>query len=241
MRCRSRGRYHSKAPCPLNSPLTFPSPPPSPAALCGARHLPFTPSPPLLQPYAVHATFQFSGTPGKRNRMREFMLYEDAPEYYDHKTGFVSFQVGAREGGEGERGGGAGDGLGRRRRWLCLPCHSAWAFGPGPGIKLHCGGQPALFTYLNYPYLHASFPHFPPAPPSHPHFQMDGVEALLGNAGPNTGTMVLANVQGHFALVNHQITRVRNALAVATVLGRALVMPQFWCGQDRWWAPHSGE
>ena len=25
--------------------------------------------------------------------------------------------------------------------------------------------------------------------------QMDGVEALLGNAGPNTGTMVLANVQ----------------------------------------------
>lgn len=24
-----------------------------------------------LKPYVVHATFQFSGTPGKRNRMRE--------------------------------------------------------------------------------------------------------------------------------------------------------------------------
>jgi Nucleotide-diphospho-sugar transferase len=28
-----------------------------------------------LQPYVVHATFQFSGTPGKRHRMREFMLW----------------------------------------------------------------------------------------------------------------------------------------------------------------------
>lgn len=28
-----------------------------------------------LQPYVVHATFQFSGTPGKRLRMREFMLW----------------------------------------------------------------------------------------------------------------------------------------------------------------------
>lgn len=47
----------------------------------------------IVQPYAVHATFQFSGTPGKRNRMREFMLYEDPPEYFDHKTGFITFQV----------------------------------------------------------------------------------------------------------------------------------------------------
>ncbi len=28
-----------------------------------------------LQPYVLHATFQFSGTPGKRHRMREFMLW----------------------------------------------------------------------------------------------------------------------------------------------------------------------
>ncbi|GAX79191.1 hypothetical protein CEUSTIGMA_g6631.t1 [Chlamydomonas eustigma] len=114
-----------------------------------------------LQPYAVHATFQFSGTPGKRNRMREFMLYEDPQSYYDHPAGFVTFE-------------------------------------------------------------------------------MDGIETLLPGAGPNTGTMVLENVQGHFKLVNHQILRVRNALAISSVLGRALVMPEMWCGQDRWWAPHSG-
>ena len=28
-----------------------------------------------LQPYVVHATFQFSGTPGKRHRMREALLW----------------------------------------------------------------------------------------------------------------------------------------------------------------------
>jgi hypothetical protein len=47
----------------------------------------------LVQPYALHATFQFAGTPGKRHRMREFMLFDDPPEYYDHKVGFISFQV----------------------------------------------------------------------------------------------------------------------------------------------------
>ena len=34
--------------------------------------------------------------------------------------------------------------------------------------------------------------------------------------------------------------QVRTALAVAGALGRALVLPQLWCGADRWWAPHTG-
>ncbi|GFH13661.1 uncharacterized protein HaLaN_09590, partial [Haematococcus lacustris] len=46
-----------------------------------------------LEPYALHATFQFSGTPGKRHRMREFMLFDDPPEYYDHSVGFVTFKM----------------------------------------------------------------------------------------------------------------------------------------------------
>lgn len=29
-----------------------------------------------LEPYVVHATFQFSGTPGKRHRMREALLWD---------------------------------------------------------------------------------------------------------------------------------------------------------------------
>ena len=34
--------------------------------------------------------------------------------------------------------------------------------------------------------------------------------------------------------------QIRNALAVASVLGRTLVLPDLWCGADRWWAPHQG-
>lgn len=50
----------------------------------------------------------------------------------------------------------------------------------------------------------------PPLPACmHACMQMDGIDALLPGAGPNTGKMDLANVQGHFKLVNHQITRLR--------------------------------
>ncbi|PNW73352.1 hypothetical protein CHLRE_14g629000v5 [Chlamydomonas reinhardtii] len=115
-----------------------------------------------LEPYAVHGTFQFSGTPGKRHRMREFMLYDDPPEYYDHPVGFVSFDL-------------------------------------------------------------------------------DGLPELLKTAGPATDGFGLDNVQGHFKLVNHELQRLRQGFAIASVItGRALVVPELWAGLDRWWAPHSG-
>ena len=44
-----------------------------------------------LDPYVVHATFQYSGTEGKRHRMREALLWEDAPEYYDPPAGLLAF------------------------------------------------------------------------------------------------------------------------------------------------------
>ncbi|KAH9321207.1 hypothetical protein KI387_015846, partial [Taxus chinensis] len=44
-----------------------------------------------LDPYAVHTTFQFAGTEGKRHRMREAKLFFDKPEYYDSQGGFLSF------------------------------------------------------------------------------------------------------------------------------------------------------
>lgn len=44
-----------------------------------------------LEPYVVHATFQFSGTEGKRHRMREALLWQDAPEYYDPPGGLLTF------------------------------------------------------------------------------------------------------------------------------------------------------
>ncbi len=46
--------------------------------------------------------------------------------------------------------------------------------------------------------------------------------------------------QGHFRLVNHQIIRIRTAFAIGTILNRAVIVPQLWCGLDRWWAPHTG-
>eukprot|EP00268_Persea_americana_P045732 TRINITY_DN4680_c0_g1_i1.p1 TRINITY_DN4680_c0_g1~~TRINITY_DN4680_c0_g1_i1.p1 ORF type:complete len:642 (+),score=107.40 TRINITY_DN4680_c0_g1_i1:255-2180(+) len=45
-----------------------------------------------LEPYAVHTTFQYAGTEGKRHRLREGMLFYDQPEYYDSPGGFLSFK-----------------------------------------------------------------------------------------------------------------------------------------------------
>lgn len=39
-----------------------------------------------IRPYAVHATFQFSGTPGKKNRFREAGLWLEKPEYFKAKS-----------------------------------------------------------------------------------------------------------------------------------------------------------
>jgi hypothetical protein len=35
-----------------------------------------------IKPFAVHATFQFSGTPGKRHRFREDLLWDEKFEYF---------------------------------------------------------------------------------------------------------------------------------------------------------------
>ncbi|XP_054810602.1 arabinosyltransferase XEG113-like isoform X2 [Prosopis cineraria] len=45
-----------------------------------------------LEPYAVHTTFQYGGTEGKRHRLREAMLFYDPPEYYNPPGGFLSFK-----------------------------------------------------------------------------------------------------------------------------------------------------
>ncbi|RDY11581.1 Arabinosyltransferase, partial [Mucuna pruriens] len=45
-----------------------------------------------LEPYAVHTTFQYGGTEGKRHRLREAMHFLDPPEYYNPPGGFLSFK-----------------------------------------------------------------------------------------------------------------------------------------------------
>ncbi|EIE21596.1 hypothetical protein COCSUDRAFT_17381, partial [Coccomyxa subellipsoidea C-169] len=114
-----------------------------------------------LDVYAVHATFQYSGTPGKRHRMRERLLWlADPPEYYDPPGGLLSFD-----------------------------------------------------------------------------FQLGD---LVNKSVPTNGGEALEDYKGHFELVNAQLQQIRNAMAVATALGRTLVIPALWCGADRWWAPHNG-
>ncbi|XP_022976726.1 arabinosyltransferase XEG113-like [Cucurbita maxima] len=45
-----------------------------------------------LEPYAVHTTFQYAGTKGKRHRLREAMAFDDPPEYFDAPGGYLSFK-----------------------------------------------------------------------------------------------------------------------------------------------------
>ncbi|KAH8509867.1 hypothetical protein Peur_051609 [Populus x canadensis] len=106
-----------------------------------------------LEPYAVHTTFQYAGTEGKRHRLREAMVFYDPPEYYDAPGGFVSFK--------------------------------------------------------------------PSIPKS---MLLDGDH----------------NLETHFSLINYQIKQIRTALAIASLLKRALVMPPLWCRLDRLWFAHPG-
>ncbi|XP_078446080.1 arabinosyltransferase XEG113-like [Wolffia australiana] len=106
-----------------------------------------------LQPYSVHTSFELGGTPGKRHRLREALLFYDPPEYYNTPAGFLSFK-----------------------------------------------------------------PHIPKT-------------LLMG--GPHT-------LESHFSLVNYQIKQIRTALAIASILNRALVMPQLWCRFDSIWYGHPG-
>ncbi|KAJ4780116.1 Nucleotide-diphospho-sugar transferase family protein [Rhynchospora pubera] len=45
-----------------------------------------------LEPYAVHTTFQYAGTDGKRHRLREAMQFSDPSSYYDSPGGYMSFK-----------------------------------------------------------------------------------------------------------------------------------------------------
>ncbi|CAH9077595.1 unnamed protein product [Cuscuta europaea] len=45
-----------------------------------------------LEPYAVHTTFQYGGTEGKRHRLREAKVFLDPLEYYNPPGGFLSFR-----------------------------------------------------------------------------------------------------------------------------------------------------
>lgn len=113
-----------------------------------------------LEPYVAHATFQYSGTPGKRHRFREMLLWDDPPEYFDDPKGFITFP-------------------------LHIPEDMLKASAPGDTDKMLKPEQ----------------------------------------------------VLPHFRLIHHQLLQIRNALAIATITGRVVVMPELWAGVDKYWAP----
>lgn len=45
-----------------------------------------------LEAYAVHTTFQYAGTEGKRHRLREGKVFYDPPEYYNPPGGLLTFK-----------------------------------------------------------------------------------------------------------------------------------------------------
>ncbi|KAL4515871.1 hypothetical protein Ndes2526B_g00587 [Nannochloris sp. 'desiccata'] len=115
----------------------------------------------FVDPYVVHATFQFSGTAGKRHRFRERLLWNDEPHYFKHDNGFISAN-----------------------------------------------------NYI-------------------PDELLNDVETVRRDGS-------IDSTYPHFALVHYQFLALRAMFAAGTILNRAVVLPEFWCGFDRWWAPHKG-
>uniref|UniRef100_A0A7S0IPU1 Nucleotide-diphospho-sugar transferase domain-containing protein n=1 Tax=Calcidiscus leptoporus TaxID=127549 RepID=A0A7S0IPU1_9EUKA len=47
-----------------------------------------------VRPYSIHTTFQYGAAAGKRHRLREAMVWEDPPEYYNPPSGLLTFAIG---------------------------------------------------------------------------------------------------------------------------------------------------
>ena len=114
-----------------------------------------------LDIFVAHATFQFSGTPGKRHRFREMGLWIDDYDYFDYPGGFV--------------------------------------------------------YYKN---------------------KVD--DTLLEAVRSRERSFKIESTVPHFNLVNSQLLQFRSAMFVSNLLDRGIVLPEVWCGYDRWWAPHEG-
>lgn len=154
-----------------------------------------------IEPYAVHATFQFSGTPGKRHRFREAQLWLEDGSYY-HPPGGRPLRV--------------------------RQAHAVRAnIMVHPTLQACCNGSccDECVTHASLPpptpcmsWLHPLCPSPPSSPRAAgfltyvPHIPGE----LLDKAGPRTHTMELDNTIGHFDLVNHQLREVRRGSRLAT-------------------------
>ena len=165
--------------------------------------------------YAVHATFQYGGTPGKRNRMREANAWMgDDEEYFRGK--FMSFTPrverdffrnnaesgGFRSSDNSNSTGGSSDSF-----------ESSGDEKDKDDMKKVRGGFD-IFVERGWPEKDSAFPSI-----------------------PTKEEKVLTENE---RLVNFQLAQINEALAIAKHLDRILIMPPILCGIDRVWFPHYG-
>ncbi|OIW10787.1 hypothetical protein TanjilG_27733 [Lupinus angustifolius] len=201
-----------------------------------------------LEPYAVHTTFQYAGTAGKRHRLREAMLFYDPPEYYNPPGGFLSFKPSIPKSllliGNHTIGShftlinyqmkqirtalaiasllNRTLAMHQQLRLEPYAVHTTFQYA-GTAGKRHRLREAMLFydppEYYNPP---GGFLSFKPSIPKS--------LLLIGNH----------TIGSHFTLINYQMKQIRTALAIASLLNRTLVMPPLWCRIDRLWFPHPG-
>ncbi|KAH9614722.1 hypothetical protein KSS87_019584 [Heliosperma pusillum] len=155
-----------------------------------------------LEPYAVHTTFQYAGTVGKRHRLREAMVFYDPPEYYNSPDRRIPFLA--------------------HLSIVVLPHH--WQEAPlllwgnvfdkayvclqfTPLCQLQEPSTAIVVLVVVVLYYNEKLRGFLSFKPSIPKsLLLDGEH----------------NVESHFTVVNHQIKQIRTALAIASLLKRTL-------------------
>ena len=165
--------------------------------------------------YAVHATFQYGGTPGKRNRMREANAWMgDDEEYFRGK--FMSFTPRVERDffrNNAESGGFRSSNNSNSTDGSSDSFESSGDEKDKDDMKKVRGGFD-IFVERGWPEKDSAFPSI-----------------------PTKEEKVLTENE---RLVNFQLAQINEALAIAKHLDRVLIMPPILCGIDRVWFPHYG-
>jgi len=171
--------------------------------------------------YAVHATFQYGGTPGKRNRMREANAWMgDREEYFQGK--FMSFTPRIERDffRSSTESTGSGDTNNNSSSSSSSSSSSDSYDTSGDGRnddnddKKTVRGGFDIFVERGWPERDSKFPSI-----------------------PTKEERVLTENE---RLVNFQLAQINEALAIAKHLDRILIIPPILCGIDRVWFPHYG-
>jgi hypothetical protein len=182
-------------------------------------------------PFAVHNTFQFGGTPGKRHRMREANAWlGDADRGYFDLVG--------------------GEGAGPLANKENKPKSGYMSYTPRVPRVVNATWFRCVLFYKRFSPIDR-FQHLIAWVP----FQLTGTGELFvyglarrerswPNASDETFPTITSVkdelVEAHFDLVEFQLEQMKIAFAIAQALNRVLIMPPVLCGLDRAWFPHYG-